>query len=418
MTPPARPFVFVVYAEITAPVVRSQTMPLVAALRETGRPVDGVAFTSPRRLLSPRVWTEHRTALRSLGDAIGREPLALTHPPRDRGVPSLGDKLATQLVRRGSGDGVLVCRQPRATLIALHARALLRSRGHDPRVVLDLRGLRDVEYLLTLGKDEADLTPDEAARLQVYRAQEREAVAGADGVIVVSSPMQQAVGARYGVDPTRTAVLPNHAREVPQAEDWRGTARGELGVTGGQLLIAYCGTLAAWQMAEESALLVGALRAFREDARLLYLTPDADGARAILARTRLAGALVRSAAQEDVARMLAAADYGLLLRRDSPVNRVASPVKFGEYLACGVRPVLTPHIGDQSELLLREDLGVVVTPTEVTEAARRIALDADVPARLSAEGRARRRRWAAEHISPARAAERLAAFLDRVAASS
>jgi hypothetical protein len=42
-----------------------------------------------------------------------------------------------------------------------------------------------------------------------------------------------------------------------------------------------------------------------------------------------------SVTREDVPRLLPAADLGLLLRKSDAVNAVASPVKFGEYLACG-----------------------------------------------------------------------------------
>jgi glycosyltransferase involved in cell wall biosynthesis len=307
---------------------------------------------------------------------------------------------------------VLICRQPRAALIALTARAGFQSRDRAPRVVLDLRGLRDVEYLLTLDRDERALSSDESARLRVYREQERDAVNGADGVVCVSSPMAQILGERYGTDRSRIAVIANHARPVPYAEDLRGAARGELGITGGELLITYCGTLAAWQMAEESALLVRSLRARRPDARLLYLTPDATGAQAIVERLGLERTLVRSAPQEEVPRLLCAADYGLLLRQASPVNRVACPVKWGEYLACGVRPILTPHIGDQSALALEHDLGVVVPPDDVDAAAQRVALDLDAGVRLTREGRERRRAFASTHLAPERAAEQVAAFAD------
>src|SRR6185295_10953881 len=83
-----------------------------------------------------------------------------------------------------------------------------------------------------------------------------------------------------------------------------------------------------------------------------------DAARAALAAV-VPDAIVRSAPQGEAARLLCAADYGLLLRQDDVVNLVASPVKFGEYLACGVRPILTPHIGDQSDLCQSSDLGDV-----------------------------------------------------------
>ena len=135
----------------------------------------------------------------------------------------------------------------RAALIALEARAALAREFPDARVVLDLRGLRDVEYLLTLDCDEDALSTDERARLESYRRQERDAALGADGVIAVSTSMAQELGARYGIDRSRVAVVSNHARPVPDAEDLRGTTRGELSVSGGELLVAYSGTLAAWR---------------------------------------------------------------------------------------------------------------------------------------------------------------------------
>jgi hypothetical protein len=96
------------------------------------------------------------------------------------------------------------------------------------------------------------------------------------------------------------------------------------------------------------------------------------------------------------------------------VNRVACPVKFGEYLACGVRPVLTPHIGDQSRLCETSGLGVVVAIASMPDAARLVAADAARPGTLSPGAREARREWARENIAPARASERIAEFVDAV----
>jgi hypothetical protein len=87
-------------------------------------------------------------------------------------------------------------------------------------------------------------------------------------------------------------------------------------------------------------------------------------------------------------------------------------VKFGEYLACGVRPILTPHVGDQSDLCHASNLGVVTGIAVPAEAGRVVAADAARPGNLSLEGRDRRRKWAEENISPARAAARVAEFLE------
>lgn len=42
-------------------------------------------------------------------------------------------------------------------------------------------------------------------------------------------------------------------------------------------------------------------------------------------------------------------DIGLLLRKNNIVNKVASPIKFYEYVNAGVIPIITPYIGDISE---------------------------------------------------------------------
>jgi hypothetical protein len=87
-----------------------------------------------------------------------------------------------------------------------------------------------------------------------------------------------------------------------------------------------------------------------------------------------------------VAGYLNAADVGLLLRESTFTNRVASPTKFGEYMACGLLPFVSPNIGDLDQLaeqsglwpLLRGDdtdkdvlLSVIDDADLLGEAARR-----------------------------------------------
>jgi len=406
-----RPIVAVVYAEATSPVVRAQTPPLLAAWRAAGRRVDAALFTSPRALVVPSARAAHKRAFAAFADATGVAPMKWTHAPRDRGLESLGRKLAKELVERGLADAVLFCRQPRAALVGVSAKDALPT----ARVVLDLRGLRDVEYLMTLGKFDGDLSPDERAQLAAYRVQEELACRRADAVLCVSRPMQKELGRRYGLDDAKLGRVPNHATPVPDAERLRATARAELRVAADAPLVAYSGSLAAWQMPDASICLFQAMKTFRPDARLFFLTPDVETARGALAAAKLDDALVASAPAGDVARLLCAADYGLLLREDSTVNRVACPVKFGEYLACGVRPLLSPHIGDQSDVASSADLGVVVGLGNPDEAARIVAADSRRPGAIDAAGRERRRAWASENIAPERAAARIAEFLDRTA---
>jgi hypothetical protein len=57
---------------------------------------------------------------------------------------------------------------------------------------------------------------------------------------------------------------------------------------------------------------------------------------------------------------LSAADVGLSFILPAPSKRACSPVKNGEYLACGLPVVTTAGIGDYSELVSGQRVGVVV----------------------------------------------------------
>jgi glycosyltransferase involved in cell wall biosynthesis len=67
---------------------------------------------------------------------------------------------------------------------------------------------------------------------------------------------------------------------------------------------------------------------------------------------------------------LAAADVAVLLRHPSAINSVASPVKFAEYLSCGLPVIVTSQIGDFSSLVQREGLGLVLSQPRVSETSR------------------------------------------------
>jgi hypothetical protein len=58
-----------------------------------------------------------------------------------------------------------------------------------------------------------------------------------------------------------------------------------------------------------------------------------------------------------VAQYLIVGDYGLLIREDSVTNQVASPVKFAEYLACGLKVIISQKLGDYTELAEQKNWG-------------------------------------------------------------
>lgn len=121
----------------------------------------------------------------------------------------------------------------------------------------------------------------------------------------------------------------------------RERIRAELGMREDEWVFVYAGSLASWQKVENVVQIVRAWPQGGRQARLLILSGDpAD--RLVAAeppgpRPRI---VVRRVPHLEVPGYLSAADAGFLLREDVTLNRVASPTKLGEYLACGL-PVIT-----------------------------------------------------------------------------
>jgi glycosyltransferase involved in cell wall biosynthesis len=63
----------------------------------------------------------------------------------------------------------------------------------------------------------------------------------------------------------------------------------------------------------------------------------------------------------DVPHFLIACDYGILIREKSVTNQVASPVKFAEYLACGLPVIISSKLGDYSEFVKLNECGFILT---------------------------------------------------------
>ncbi|MEO6302962.1 MAG: hypothetical protein ABIP51_07300, partial [Bacteroidia bacterium] len=60
-----------------------------------------------------------------------------------------------------------------------------------------------------------------------------------------------------------------------------------------------------------------------------------------------------------VADYLVAGDYGLLIRERSITNKVASPLKYAEYLASGLKVIISEELGDYTKLSIEKNWGLL-----------------------------------------------------------
>jgi len=126
----------------------------------------------------------------------------------------------------------------------------------------------------------------------------------------------------------------------------RKRIRSGLNIEESDPVFVYAGSLHKWQKVEAALDLFARYLARKPTARLLLLTSEQPDT--LLRRIRARGlarteVVVARVEHRGMAEYLSAADAGFLIRDDVVANRVASPTKLGEYLACGV-PVITSPV--------------------------------------------------------------------------
>jgi hypothetical protein len=132
--------------------------------------------------------------------------------------------------------------------------------------------------------------------------------------------------------------------------------RNELGLGEQDTVFIYSGSIAGWQSFD-------LLRSFLEvplqqdqKNKIVFFSPSHSGI-TILSERFPGQVLLKYLSPEEVHKYLIAGDYGLLIRDNSETNSVASPVKYAEYLSCGLKVIISANLGDYSALTRAKNWG-------------------------------------------------------------
>ncbi len=356
--------VSVVHREVLSSVFPSQVLtPL--ALHDKNVRVHLVGFVMVGQIMRPELRRRLQHLRHRAVEELGLSFSVLASPPSR--FPKLWDDAATLrrwLRRRFAADErfVIRCRGAQATQLALRAR----SRHPQSRVVFDCRGSEPDELLYKTGQDLArpeSWSSEMCAAHEACLSREAHAVRGADHILCVSGALRDRLLERYGADCGMITVVPC----CPDVDlfgsflSQRDGIRSELGLSR-KFVVAYCGSLERYQLPDESLRMYRIIRGLEPNAHFLAVTTHVERMIAAVNRAGIAEAdcTIRTCPPSEVPRYLASADVGLLLRDRSMVNQVASPVKFGEYMAAGLPAIISEGLGDYSAAVASHRLGVVV----------------------------------------------------------
>lgn len=153
------------------------------------------------------------------------------------------------------------------------------------------------------------------------------------------------------------------------SEEDRKNVRKELGIDR-NIVFVYSGKLdKAWQMPDSIFYFFSEFLKIQSDTSLLLLTPDNDIVQNKVNKYKIPSQKIiqRFVSSEKIRQYLCAADYGLLFRKNSLTNVVASPTKFPEYVMTGLPVIISENIGDFSNFVNDNNIGFVINNSSIDD---------------------------------------------------
>lgn len=251
-------------------------------------------------------------------------------------------------------------------LVLRHRLRIVHARSYVPSVMaLALKRLTSVKYLFDMRGFWADervdggLWPRSGRMYRVAKEFERRFLLAADHVVSLT----QAAVREMARLPYLQGRMPP-VTVIPTCADLaRFTPMHRVSEDGG-FMLGYVGSVGTWYLFDEVGACFAQLLRMLPDARLLIVNR---GEHAFI-RERLTAAGVPDAAVEltsaihaEVPRQMARMDAGIFFIKPAFSKQASAPTKLAEFLGCGIPCLGNAGVGDMTEVLEGEQVGVALT---------------------------------------------------------
>lgn len=243
----------------------------------------------------------------------------------------------------------IMARGPFATSLALQ----LKQAGKVKKVIFDARGAYKAEL------NEYNVVNDEILKSEIASI-EQDVLRRSDAILAVSNALVNYWKSHCSFESHKHVVIPctlsnDFVFNFPTEYELKNIKK-EAGFNEEDIVVVYSGSSAGWQsfsLVEEK---MARLMETNSKVKLLWLTHDFNRQSDFV--KRFEKRIVTNWLQpKDVRKFLLAADYGIIYRENTVTNQVASPVKFAEYLSCGLDVLISDHLGDFSKFVQEQGCG-------------------------------------------------------------
>jgi glycosyltransferase involved in cell wall biosynthesis len=346
---------FIVDGELDRPLLHSQGIPLLKRLSRPGNPNYVLSFEKSSEVLSSPLARELEKS------GIAWAPVVGTN---QRGSVILKGLIqAWQLCRR-EGIDVVHCRSYRPAVIGAMLKFLLGC-GY----IFDMRGFL-IDEQIVLGRWKSGTIKYHLARLV-----ERWLLLYADEIVTLTDKFRDLLLALPFIasrDENNISIIPNcvDTRRFMYQPEEREKVRQALGWEDRFVLI-FIGEARRWEAFEQILDLYSELKKLDKRVFLaLYVYGDVNLVKQYLDSESFSpeeyclGTLLPG----EIPNILNAADLGTIFRRENKfIQWIASPIKFAEYLACGLPVAVSLDMGDTANILQKYHAGFAFDPQDVQQ---------------------------------------------------
>ncbi|MBP9069682.1 MAG: hypothetical protein KBG47_09250 [Bacteroidia bacterium] len=254
-----------------------------------------------------------------------------------------------------TGERIAICRNVFCTKMALRVKNI----GLLKKVVMDGRSAMAAEI------EEYDVFPVNYLRKNV-RNWEKLAVNNCDFRVSVSEKLVSYWQDKYDYKSNDHVVIPctldtKHFNETEFVlESNTKQHREKLGFSESDIVAVYSGSNAPWQSFKLLNDSLSPLLDHDPNFKVLFLSRQSEELKSLKEKYK-GRVVIKWLKHSEVHSYLQCCDYGILLREQSDTNKVASPVKFAEYLYSGLKILITENLGDLSEFVMHHKCGTVIS---------------------------------------------------------
>lgn len=171
-------------------------------------------------------------------------------------------------------------------------------------------------------------------------------------VSVVSHSLADFLNKKYGKKKSNVSVIPCCIYKKDIVDPDKIVGRSKL------MKFVYVGSLTKWQKFKEILNLFMEINKNDQLTRLTIFTSEIEKAKKIVKNYKMID--VQYKERKELLIELKNYHFGFLMRDNVIMNQVASPIKFAEYISCGLIPIISKNVGDYSKLVKNKKIGLVL----------------------------------------------------------